>query len=247
MFSRTRVGRRGRAIIEEKPPHSPRPGCHPYGLTNLGQEPLSDKSQPGMPGRARSARRRRHRETPQVDKCAGAAPVTKMQQRARVPLDGGRATPRCGGARAVGAGHPARRRCRGRCGTGVWSGHAAAGRAGALGALSRGDLEHLPPLAASQERRRALPTHQPARAHLTHQRLVGGKVVPCLPWRCQQAGSPLPRRHRLPADRRQHLPVLPLVTPGHLAVAKDMHPATPGILRAAHVGPGVAKVHFLAK
>src|SRR6266571_5519969 len=82
MFSRTRVGRRGRAIIEEKPPNSPRPGCHPYGLTNLGQEPLSDKSQPGMPGRARSARRRRHRETPQVDKCAGAAPVTKTQQRA---------------------------------------------------------------------------------------------------------------------------------------------------------------------
>jgi len=40
MFSRTRMGRRGRAIIEEKPPNSPRPGCHPYGLTNFGQEPL---------------------------------------------------------------------------------------------------------------------------------------------------------------------------------------------------------------
>ena len=52
------------------------------------------------------------------------------------------------------------------------------------GALSRGDLEHLPPLAASQERFRVLPTHQPARAHLTHQRLVGVKGVPCLPWRC---------------------------------------------------------------
>src|SRR5713101_3541579 len=40
IFSRTRAGRRGRAIIEEKPPHSPRPGCHPYGITNFGQEPL---------------------------------------------------------------------------------------------------------------------------------------------------------------------------------------------------------------
>src|SRR5215510_551853 len=39
IFSRTRAGRRGRAIIEEKPPHSPRPGCHLYGITNLGQEP----------------------------------------------------------------------------------------------------------------------------------------------------------------------------------------------------------------
>jgi hypothetical protein len=39
IFSRTRAGRRGRAIIEEKPPHSPRPGCHPYGITNFGQEP----------------------------------------------------------------------------------------------------------------------------------------------------------------------------------------------------------------
>src|SRR5947209_12839864 len=39
MFSRTRVGRRGRAIIEEKPPNSPRPGCHPYGITDFGQEP----------------------------------------------------------------------------------------------------------------------------------------------------------------------------------------------------------------
>ena len=36
IFSRTRAGRRGRAIIEEKPPHSPRPGCHPYGITNFG-------------------------------------------------------------------------------------------------------------------------------------------------------------------------------------------------------------------
>src|SRR6266702_1730797 len=40
IFSRTRAGRRGRAIIEEKPPHSPRPGCHPYGITNFGQEPI---------------------------------------------------------------------------------------------------------------------------------------------------------------------------------------------------------------
>src|SRR5712691_6491874 len=39
LFSRTRAGRRGRAIIEEKPPHSPRPGCHPYGITIFGQEP----------------------------------------------------------------------------------------------------------------------------------------------------------------------------------------------------------------
>src|SRR6266702_4975083 len=39
IFSRTRAGRRGRAIIEEKPPHAPRPGCHPYGITNFGQEP----------------------------------------------------------------------------------------------------------------------------------------------------------------------------------------------------------------
>jgi len=40
IFSRTRAGRRGRAIIEEKPPNSPRPGCHPYGITNFGQEPI---------------------------------------------------------------------------------------------------------------------------------------------------------------------------------------------------------------
>ena len=39
IFSRTRAGRRGRAIIEEKPPNAPRPGCHPYGITNFGQEP----------------------------------------------------------------------------------------------------------------------------------------------------------------------------------------------------------------
>src|SRR6266849_10627443 len=49
------------------------------------------------------------------------------------------------------------------------------------------------------------------------------------------SGSPLPRRHRLPADRGGHLPVLPPAAPRHLAVAKDMHPATPGILRAAQV------------
>src|SRR6266849_6696037 len=40
IFSRTRVGRRGRAILEEKPPNSPRPGCHPYGVTNSEQEPI---------------------------------------------------------------------------------------------------------------------------------------------------------------------------------------------------------------
>jgi hypothetical protein len=40
IFSRTRAGRRGRAIIEEKPPNAPRPGCHPYGITNFGQEPI---------------------------------------------------------------------------------------------------------------------------------------------------------------------------------------------------------------
>src|SRR5215831_5151219 len=39
IFFRTRAGRRGRAIIEEKPPNAPRPGCHPYGITNFGQEP----------------------------------------------------------------------------------------------------------------------------------------------------------------------------------------------------------------
>src|SRR5262249_43744292 len=41
IFFRTRAGRRGRAIIEEKPPHAPRPGCHPYGITNFGQEPVT--------------------------------------------------------------------------------------------------------------------------------------------------------------------------------------------------------------
>ena len=39
MFSRTRAGRRGHAILEEKAPNAPRPGCHPYGITNFGQEP----------------------------------------------------------------------------------------------------------------------------------------------------------------------------------------------------------------
>jgi hypothetical protein len=46
IFSRTRAGRRGRAIIEEKPPHSPRPGCHLYGITNFGQEPTDTVGQP---------------------------------------------------------------------------------------------------------------------------------------------------------------------------------------------------------
>jgi len=64
MFSRTRVGRRGRAIIEEKPPNSPRPGCHPYGLTNLGQEPVYRTSDSFLKMDIRSAhaesRSRRH-------------------------------------------------------------------------------------------------------------------------------------------------------------------------------------------
>jgi hypothetical protein len=89
------------------------------------------------------------------------------------------------------------------------SGNTAAGRQGALGALRSGGLEHLPPLAAAQENLRAPPTHGMSSAHLAHQRLVVGRVIQGLPGRRQEACSPLPLRHRLPADRGGHLPVLP--------------------------------------
>src|SRR6266702_3944611 len=64
IFSRTRAGRRGRAIIEEKPPHSPRPGCHPYGITNFGQEPIYVSNDNLVGGQNRFApSERAHRRT----------------------------------------------------------------------------------------------------------------------------------------------------------------------------------------
>src|SRR5215470_11090530 len=72
-------------------------------------------------------------------------------------------------------------------------------------------------------------------AHLAQQSLVVARVVQCMGWRREEAGSRLPLRHWLPADRRGHMPVLSLVAPGHLAVAKAVHPATPGILDTAHI------------
>src|SRR5215471_4468546 len=104
---------------------------------------------------------------------------------------------------------------------------AAAARTTLLAAQRGGGLEHLPPLAAPQESLRTPLTHQP------------GQCIPDLQasrsWHRQEADSRLPLRHRLPAHRCKHLPVLPLVTPRDLAVAKDMHPAASGILHAAHV------------
>src|SRR5919109_1238850 len=43
------------------------------------------------------------------------------------------------------------------------------------------------------------------------------QTLPC-PVHTLVSGSRLPLRHRLPANRRGHMPVLPLVAPRHLAV-----------------------------
>src|SRR5712692_10448549 len=39
-FSRTQVGRGDHVVTEGKFLNSPRPGCHPYGITKSGQEPI---------------------------------------------------------------------------------------------------------------------------------------------------------------------------------------------------------------
>jgi len=107
---------------------------------------------------------------------------------------------------------------------------AAAARTTLLAAQRGGGLEHLPPLAAPQESLRTPLTHQP------------GQCIPDLQasrsWHRQEADSRLPLRHRLPAHRRRHLPVLPLVTPRYLPVAKDMHPH--------RIGPNIARLSFRA-
>src|SRR5262245_59887568 len=51
----------------------------------------------------------------------------------------------------------------------------------------------------------------------------------------QETGSRPPLLHRLPAGGRNDAPILPLATPGHLVVAKDVHPAMPRFPDTAHV------------
>src|SRR5713101_5522731 len=47
-FSRTQAGRGDHVVTEGKFLNSPRPGCHPYGITKIGQEPVNcDNKQRG--------------------------------------------------------------------------------------------------------------------------------------------------------------------------------------------------------
>ena len=48
-FPRTQAGRGDHVVTEGKFLNSPRPGCHPYGITKSGQEPKVVDSFPGYP------------------------------------------------------------------------------------------------------------------------------------------------------------------------------------------------------